>query len=121
MPDNPRPEYSDRLRALMEAAGESQYKLAKVVGVSQSAVAMWLTRGNVPFAEKLNRLCAHYGVRPEWLVDGIGPKEAAEPKNAFAGFPKDLRSDLIDLGEAAQRNKDIRQVIAYQARTFRQP
>jgi transcriptional regulator with XRE-family HTH domain len=120
MPDNPRPAYSDRLRALMEAAGESQYKLAEALRTSQPTVARWLTGGSVPFRPMLHRLCAHYGVRPEWLVDGTGPKDAAEPKNAFAAFPKDLRSDLIDLGEAAQRNKDVRQVIAYQARTFRQ-
>lgn len=118
-PKDHRPAYVARLRALMEEAGETQYQLAQIAGVSQPAVARWMG-GSVPFRQKLHAICSHYGVRPEWLVEGTGPKKAPESKSTLEGFPKDLRSDLAALGEAAQRSKDVRQVVAHLAHVFRE-
>lgn len=104
----------------MEEFGDSQYSLAKIAGVTQPAVTRWLS-GSVPFRAKLQILCSHYGVRQDWLVLGVGPKKAIEANGGIDSFPKDLRSDLATLGEAAQRSKDVRQVVSHLAHVFRQP
>jgi transcriptional regulator with XRE-family HTH domain len=119
MPDHPRREFSERLRALMEKEGLSQYRLAEEVGAKQSAVAMWLSKGSVPFRPTMVRLCARFGVNKEWLVDGIGPKDAPKSKTSLDTFPRDLRTDLEALGEAAQNSKDVRQIVAHLAHVFR--
>ncbi len=102
----------------MERDGLSSYALAEVTGVSQTAVSSWITKGRVPFRPVLNRICGHFGVRPEWLVDGTGPKDA--PKVKEGAFPKDLKADLATLGEAAQRSKDVRKVVSHLAHVVRE-
>lgn len=104
----------------MVERGLSGYRLAELIGAKQSAVAQWLTRGRIPFAPTLSRLCAHLGVRPEWLVDGTGPKHAPKIKDAMDALPADIKADLAALGEAATRSKDVRGVVGHLARAFRQ-
>lgn len=50
------------LRKLMADHYETQYKLAKTIGVSQSTVANWTTNGTVPRLDKIGLLAQHYDV-----------------------------------------------------------
>ena len=50
------------LRKLMEDHYETHYKLAKIIGVSQSTVANWTKNGRVPRLDKVALLAQHYDV-----------------------------------------------------------
>ena len=104
----------------MELKKVSSIELAHAAGVKANAVSYWLTRGSIPFKPTLRRVCQFLGVREEWLVDGVGPREAPKTKSGLDGLPKDLYADLATLGEAAQRSKDVRQVVAHLAHVFRE-
>jgi transcriptional regulator with XRE-family HTH domain len=113
-----RRDYSARLRAALQARRMSHAELAAATDASQAAITNWLTRGSIPYRPTLNRVCAVLGIRSEWLVDGVGPKNAPKPNDELGRFPADVQADLAALGEAAMRSKDIRQTIAYLARVF---
>ena len=113
--ENPRHEYSARLKSLMEKESVSSYRLAQELGAKQSAVAMWLSQGSVPRKPMLMRLCERFGVREDWLMNGHGPKylQSEKPQDEL---PADMRADLRKIASAAQHNPDLREIIIRLAR-----
>ena len=61
---------AETLRRLQAERGESNYRLAKDLGVSQTSVANWLTGRNKPLGVYLQLLADHYGVSVEQLREG---------------------------------------------------
>ena len=57
----------DKLRALMDERGESNYALAKALGVSNSTVANWLGGESTPIRVYQKMLADHYGTTVEAL------------------------------------------------------
>lgn len=51
----------------------TQRILAELAEVTQPTVANWLS-GRIPSPIHLNRLCAIFGVRRQWLLNGQGDK-----------------------------------------------
>lgn len=58
---------SKNLLRFMEERGESNYRLAKDLGVSQSTIANWLN-GRKPTGIALKAIAAHYGCTVEDLL-----------------------------------------------------
>lgn len=54
--------FSESLEALMKEKGESNYRLAKEIGVSQTTVANWLSGKNEPIPSIRKLLDQHFGV-----------------------------------------------------------
>lgn len=54
--------FSETLAALMKEKGESNYRLAKEIGVSQTAVANWLSGKNEPLPTIRKLIDQHYGL-----------------------------------------------------------
>lgn len=63
--------FGARLRALREAARETQFELAVALGVRQQSIWRWEKGHSEPHTETLGLLCAHYRVAPEWLLYGV--------------------------------------------------
>ena len=113
------PEYSARLRSLLDRNRETQAELAAALDVLPATVSLWIGKGSIPHRPTLERLCAHFGVRPEWLVKGFGPKGAKPAADPMDDVPAGLRDDLATLARAAQENPDAKAIITHAARLFR--
>lgn len=59
--------FSDNLRRAQAARGESNYRLAKSVGVSQTSVKNWRDGKSEPMAVYKRMLAEHYGCTVEEL------------------------------------------------------
>ena len=57
-------EFAQKLAALMEERGWTQYRLAKLLDVSQSTVAHWLAGDTIPQKSTLKRLAQLFDVEP---------------------------------------------------------
>lgn len=67
-----------RLRQLRRARGETQPELAKLLGLSRSAVSMYESGEREPKYELLTAIAAHYEVDLDYLL-GRGEAKSAEP------------------------------------------
>ena len=54
--------FSETLATLMKERGESNYRLAKEIGVSQTTVANWLSGKNEPIPSIRKLLDKHFGL-----------------------------------------------------------
>ena len=66
----------DRLLAYLEDPDHSQVELARLIGVSQPAIARWIERGRVP-AERVLTVSRITGIPASELRPDIYPVEAA--------------------------------------------
>lgn len=62
--------FSDNLAALMAKHNESNYRLAKEIGVAQTSVANWLSGDNKPLSVYVEKIASHYGVAADELLKG---------------------------------------------------
>lgn len=69
-------DFSDRIREAISNSGKSQAAIAREAGISQSAIAQYLS-GNVKSlrGETAARLEAATGYSATWLINGKGPKQ----------------------------------------------
>ena len=59
--------FAENLSRLQEQNGESNYKLAKALGVSQTSIANW-KNGTDPHPICLNVVANHYGITVDELL-----------------------------------------------------
>ncbi|WP_429497297.1 XRE family transcriptional regulator [Robbsia andropogonis] len=72
---------ADRLKAAIDQAGVSQSELARAVGISRSAVSLWMNGSVAGIAgENLLRTAAALRVSPMWLSTGRGSMKADKPE-----------------------------------------
>ena len=57
--------FSETLAALMKEKGESNYRLAKEIGVSQTTVANWLSGKNEPIPSIRKLLDNHFVIQED--------------------------------------------------------
>lgn len=62
--------FSDNLAALMAKHNESNYRLAKEIGVAQTSVANWLSGDNKPLSVYVEKIASHYDVTADELLKG---------------------------------------------------
>ena len=60
--------FAENLSKLQAERGETNYKLAKALGVSQTTVANWLGGISVPRKLYLDAVAVHYGVTKDELL-----------------------------------------------------
>lgn len=73
--------FSERLKQMMEAHGETQKSFARKVGVAQSAVFNWL-HGSLPRGAELFRVARHFKKPMEWFLEAIPEGEATSDEKA---------------------------------------
>ena len=61
---------SENLCKLQEQQGESNYRLAKTLGVSQTTIANWRSGKSRPLPVYVHLLAEHYGISEEQLKEG---------------------------------------------------
>lgn len=73
--------FGPRLRRLRKARGETQPELAKLLGLSRSAVSMYESGEREPKYELLTAIAAHYDVDLDYLLgrDRPEPAEGEDP------------------------------------------
>lgn len=90
------------LKSLRENAGLSQYKLAKLMGVSQSTIGMWESGKNKPEYANLQKLAKIFDVPLDTLTGNSG---APTPSKGVwipvlgkvqAGIPVEAVEDVLD-------------------------
>ena len=89
-------DFSGRLKSLRRDANFTQPALSRVLGISTSYINLLETgtRSN-PTIETIDRVCAFFGVRREWLLDGVQPKFQEEsPEAARDRFYATLRAKV---------------------------
>lgn len=60
--------FSENLCKLQSGRGESNYKLAKAIGASQSSIQNWKDGKTVPHRLYVKSLAEHYGVTVDELL-----------------------------------------------------
>lgn len=71
---------SDRIQALRKARGITQEQLADAVGVSRQAVSKWEAEQSAPDLERIVAMAEYFDVTTDYLLRGIEPAPAAQPK-----------------------------------------
>ena len=61
---------SENLARLQAERGETNYRLAKIIGVHQSSIANWKSGSIMPHPGHIKKLADHYGVSVDDLLAG---------------------------------------------------
>lgn len=91
------------LKELRGKAKMSQLKLAEMIGVSRSTVAMWETSGTQPDNEMLVTLSKIFGVTTYYL---LGAEIKPEKPTINAKDEKDIAKDLDSIMEKLTNKED---------------
>lgn len=67
--------FAERLNALMEKRGITNYRVAKDIGVTEGTLRAWRQRRSEPKSKNLDKLAAYLNVHPAQLK--FGDKERA--------------------------------------------
>ncbi|MGJ8514663.1 hypothetical protein R84981_001140 [Carnimonas sp. R-84981] len=73
---------------------DSDYQLAKFLGISTSALSNWRKRGSIPIDQCMS-LCVTYGVSLDWLI--FGKDETALSGSFTNGLPQSISGSSIPL------------------------
>lgn len=97
--------FATKLKQAMADKGMTQAQLSREAEIPRSSLCQYLSGNNIPRKDKLNRIAAVLGVRPEWLTAGtkITIAEAAQIMGVSAQFLRiALQKGIYDFGEAVQ-------------------
>lgn len=92
--------FGRRLKGLRDEKGLTQAEVAKEVGVSRVAYLSWENgskSGKLPSGDRLNKVAAFFGVRPEWLYDGTPPRLQSQPPPSLTPDQKEILEILEPL------------------------
>lgn len=64
--------FAEKICALQDQRGESNYRLAKNLGVTQSSIANWRAGKSKPLSVYRQKLAEHFGVTVEELTKEDG-------------------------------------------------
>ncbi len=105
----------ETLKKLRESKGLSQQKLASLIGVSRSTVAMWESGKSQPSLEMLVELAQLFEVSVDYLLDvqsesttAIPATQQSEIDKIFQGLTEDNQQKLLELARlysASQKEK----------------
>ena len=84
----------------MKERGYSKYRVAKILGVSQSTVANWLSGKTEPYAKEWDRIAHALGMSPADLFTTSKIKEAPVQQDERSGYTDRRREMLITLFES---------------------
>ncbi len=99
---------ADRIAQVMQELGVTQQEFARLVGISQPAISLYL-KGRVPPADVLYRMAQIAGVSMEWLLgsESSEPRMVRESPPAYGKqvvllelwerLPAEIQQDLLSL------------------------
>ena len=96
-----------RMREVL--AVDSDYKLAKAIGKSTSALSNWRKRGSIPIDECISLSVSH-GVSLDWLIFGKGDRNAGEANQSQQAYRLD---DGLALSAAVAPSPGLTEVKLY--------
>lgn len=67
-------DFSDRLSSELKSAALKQATIAERLNVSEGSVSGWVKGSSKPHRKTVIALAEVLGVRPEWLINGEGPR-----------------------------------------------
>ena len=67
--------FPENLARLQAERGETNYRLAKLLGVHQTSIANWKEGKIKPHPKHVRLLAEHFGVTVEELVNGYGAND----------------------------------------------
>ena len=87
---------NERMREARTALKLSQEEFGRRIGLSKFAISNY-ENNKQPITERsISNVCREYGVREEWLRNGVGDMFTSEYSSAIARIVKDYRLDDID-------------------------
>ena len=99
-------DHGKRLKAFREAAGLSQYELARLVGERQSNIHYWGSSGNLPRSNVLLPMAKTLGVTVEELLGAPKPRRAGPPGGKLgqvfaevSELPRRQQQKVIEMAE----------------------
>ena len=92
-------DFATTLDSIMKERGYSKYRVAKILGVSQTTVANWLAGKTAPYAKEWDRIAHALGVSPADLFTGAETKIAPAPKDERIAAMEGRIAMLVDLFE----------------------
>ena len=69
----------DRIRDIRHNADLSMRAFGERIGISSAAVAKIETGVNAPSEQTIRAICSEFSINREWLVDGVGERDAPKP------------------------------------------
>jgi len=101
-------EISRRLLQLRSERNESQEEVARLVGVTQSALSRWESPDHptTPSAAELRRLAEHFGVQADWII-GVSPYRQRLPRGEAL-----IDEGLLDQLLATKSKTEIERLLA---------
>ncbi|MDI3548173.1 MAG: hypothetical protein PWR10_1825 [Halanaerobiales bacterium] len=96
-------EFKDRLKKLRKEKGLYQKELAKIIGVSDGAIAMYETGKRTPDKEILDKLANYFDVSVDYLLGRTDERSPADKiKAALSDDP-----ELADFWEKLSQREDL--------------
>lgn len=105
----------ETLKKLRESKGLSQLKLASLIGVSRSTIAMWESGKSQPSLEMLAELARLFEVSVDYLLDiksedsnTVSITQQSEIDKIFQGLTEDNQQKILELARlysASQKEK----------------
>ena len=85
---------NERIRALRKARGLTMDKLGALIGITKGSISLIEQGRNHPSDQTIRSICREFGVREEWLRDGVEPMEAEHSiSEEIDGFLKDIKTN----------------------------
>ena len=93
----------------MQERAITQIDLARKIGVTQSAVSLWL-QGTKPNRRRLTQIAIHLGLDEDWLLTGEGTKELTLEDRELRNKAKAAQTQTVHrlIGDLQQRTKIVR-------------
>jgi len=96
--------FSDNLTFYMAKTGTSRSDLAKLLNVSITSVANWCRGQKTPRMDKVDRICAHFGIKRSDLLSE-SPNDVIDPsfsQDVLTASEEQLLSDYRLLNDEGQ-------------------
>ncbi len=91
--------FAKNLNSYMELHDETQASIAKAIGVSPATVSNWCNAIKLPRMDKVDRLCAHFGIQRSDLMN----EKTEEPTDHYY-----LDEDAREAAEFLHKNPDYK-------------
>ena len=100
---------ADRLQAAMKEKDLTQIDLARKIGVTQSAVSLWL-KGTKPNRKRITQIAIHLSLDEHWLLTGEGEKEFSLEARRLREEAKAAQTQIVQrlIGDSQQRTRTVK-------------
>jgi transcriptional regulator with XRE-family HTH domain len=92
-------DFSSRLKDVMDERGFSQSDLARLLEITPTGVWNWLHNGVQPRPEMAAKIAQALGVNVNWLMRGVGPRNAETPAQATPSQAKTISDRISELAQ----------------------